>query len=116
MVGHDHWTLGGKTKMVEIVMIEMEKSGPVLKIRHFGRNLAPWPQEKDGPLSWPLKSLEGRSVVFEHPTRAWPKRMEYHRKGNALSGKLSGVEAACHEKFRLMLTGTKYKAVVDQIA
>jgi len=92
MVGHDHWTVGGKTRMVELIAIEQEASGLVLKIRHFGHNLAPWPQEKDGPMAWPLKSLKGQSVVFEHPTRAWPKRMEYHRKGEVLTGKLSGVE------------------------
>jgi len=92
MVGHDHWTFGGKTRMLELIAIEQTAQGLVLNVRHFSRGLVPWEAEKDGPLSWPLKSLEGQRVVFEHPTRAWPKRMEYHRQGDVLSGKLSGVE------------------------
>jgi hypothetical protein len=92
MVGHDHWTVGGKTRMLELLAIEQTAQGLVLNLRHFHKGLVPWDAEKNGPLSWPLKSLEGQSVVFEHPTRAWPKRMEYHRKGDVLAGKLSGIE------------------------
>ena len=92
MVGHDHWTVGGKTRMLELLAIEQTEQGLVLRLRHFDKGLVPWKAEKDGPISWPLKSLKGQRVVFEHPTRAWPKRMEYHRKGDVLTGKLSGVE------------------------
>jgi hypothetical protein len=92
MVGHDHWTVGGKTRMYELMAIEQTEEGLALRIRHFGRALVIPKSEQDGPMSWPLLSLEGQKVVFEHPTRAWPKRMEYERKGADLMGRLSGVE------------------------
>lgn len=92
MVGHDHWTVGGKTRMVELTSIEQTAEGLVLHVRHFGRGMTVPASEKAGPMSWPLKSLEGQRVVFEHPTRAWPRRMEYHRTGDVLKGRLSGVE------------------------
>jgi hypothetical protein len=92
MVGYDHWTIGGKTRMLELMAIEQTEEGLVLRIRHFGRGLVMPKSEADGPISWPLLSLEGQKVVFEHPTRAWPKRMEYERQGDVLTGRLSGVE------------------------
>ncbi|MDJ0520481.1 MAG: DUF6265 family protein [Planctomycetota bacterium] len=92
MVGMDHMTVGGKTRMFELLAIEQTEQGLVLNLRHFGKGLRIPDAEKDGPMSWPLKSLEGSKVVFEHPTRAWPKRMEYERQGDVLLGRLSGVE------------------------
>lgn len=92
LVGHDHWTVGGTTRMYELIAIEQTEQGLVLKVRHFSKDLVPWKAEKDGPMTWPLKSLVGQKVVFEHPTRAWPKRMEYERKGDVLTGQLSGIE------------------------
>ena len=92
MVGHDRWTIRGKTRMYELIAIEQTKEGIVLRLRHFSKGLVPWKAERDGPVSWPLKSVTQNSAVFEHPTRAWPKRMAYHRKGDVLIGKLSGVE------------------------
>ena len=92
MIGHDHWTVGGKTRMYELMAIEQSEEGLVLRIRHFGTGLVIPKSELDAPMSWPLSSLEGQKVVFEHPTRAWPKRMEYEREGDVLTGKLSGIE------------------------
>jgi hypothetical protein len=92
MIGHDHWTVGGVTRMVELIAVERAATGLVMRLRHFGRGLVPSPAEKDGPMEFPLKSLEGTKVVFEHPTRAWPRSMTYERKGDELIGSLAGVE------------------------
>ena len=92
MVAASHWSIGGKTRMYELVVIEQTEAGLVLHVRHFHRGVIPWPSENDGPMSWPLKSLDGQHVVFEHPTRAWPKVMEYRRVGKILEGRLAGAE------------------------
>lgn len=92
MVGVAHWTVGGRTRMYELMSIEQRDDGLVLHVRHFHRGLVPWPSEVKGPVAWPLKSLQGEHAIFEHPTRAWPKRMEYKRSGDALSGRLSGTK------------------------
>jgi len=92
MVAASHWAVEGKTRMYELCVIEQTGQGPVLHVRHFHRGVQPWEQEKAGPISWPLKSLEGQHVIFEHPTRAWPKTMEYRRTGDVLEGRLVGVE------------------------
>jgi hypothetical protein len=92
MAGVAHWTISGRTRMFELMSIETTASGLVLNVRHFHKGLVPWPSEVKGPITWPLKSLDGKHAVFEHPTRAWPKRMEYHRKGDVLAGRLSGME------------------------
>ena len=78
--------------MYELMSVEQTKDGLVIHVRHFGTGLVPWKSEANGPVSWPLKSLKGRHAIFEHPTRAWPKRLEYHREGDVMRARLSGVE------------------------
>ena len=92
MVAASHWTIQGKTRMYELNVIEQTPKGLVIHVRHFHRGVVPWEAEATGPVSWPLKSLEGQHVIFEHPTRAWPKRLEYRRSGKTLEGRLTGTE------------------------
>ena len=92
MTGAVHWTIQGKTRMYELTVIEQTPKGLVIHVRHFNPGLVPWAAEAKGPVTWPLKELRGQHVIFEHPTRAWPKRLEYKRDGDVMSGRLSGVE------------------------
>lgn len=92
MAGVAHWTIQGRTRMYELTVIEQTADGIVIHVRHFGAGLVPWASEAKGPITWPLKSLKGQHAVFEHPTRAWPKRLEYKRDADTMQARLTGTE------------------------
>jgi len=89
-LGMFRWVREGKTWMYEMMTIEPEAGGLVFRLRHFGRQLKPW--EKDGPLTYPLKSLTGTEAVFEHPTESDPKRFIYRRQGDRLFVRLEAED------------------------
>jgi hypothetical protein len=92
-MGMFRWNREGKTWMYELMSVETEAEGGglVFRLRHFGRGLTPW--EKDGPLTYPLKSMTTDSVVFEHPTKSDPKRFVYRRDGDRLFVRLEPDDA-----------------------
>mgnify|MGYP001478883645 CR=1 FL=1 len=44
------------------------------------------------PTPFPLKSLDGKVVVFENPDHDFPKWIRYERKGDALTASIGGDE------------------------
>lgn len=70
---------GGKTKLVELSVIEATAAGIVLRIRHFGPALTPWKKEAGAAESWPLATVEGTEAAFTEPTRSFPRTVRYRR-------------------------------------
>lgn len=82
--GTFRWVRAGKTWMYELMTIEQDAEGIVLRLRHFGRNLKPW--EKEEALAYPLKTVKENEAVFENlePGEGHPVRLRYVRDGDRL--------------------------------
>lgn len=82
--GTFRWVRDGKTWMYELMTIEEEAEGVVLRLRHFERNLKPW--EAGEALTYPLKSVQENEAVFENPEpgEGHPVRLRYVRDGDRL--------------------------------
>lgn len=52
------------TSLYEILTVEQDATGPVLRMKHFNRGLIGW-EEKDAPLTVPLARLTSSVAVFE---------------------------------------------------
>ena len=70
----------GKVNFYELLAIEQEESGPVLRLLHFGRKLA-GREDKDDPVVLKLVSAKENEVVFES---AGVVRLTYRRTGDQL--------------------------------
>ncbi|HEX7151660.1 MAG TPA: DUF6265 family protein [Thermoanaerobaculia bacterium] len=95
MFWEEHWTapigdnlLGmcraqnkGKTFFYELLTIEQEENGPVMKLKHFSRGLI-GREEKGEVVLLPLVSLEENEAVFERADKQ--VRLTYRRTGNEL--------------------------------
>ena len=102
MVGSLRWARKGDVWLYELMSIEEDQdSGLVFRLRHFNRNLEPWPSEKDGPLTYPLYNIEDNRVVFENPERDSPRRFVYERAGDALSIRLEKPDGEATNAFRM---------------
>ncbi|MCC7387758.1 MAG: hypothetical protein IT431_03220 [Phycisphaerales bacterium] len=84
MVGHFSIVASGKAVLYELLVIELDETGPVMRLRHFGPGLEPWASEAAGPLTMRLAELGERRAVFEDPARAFPRRVVYTREGDRL--------------------------------
>lgn len=99
----------GRVTLYEIMAIELEgapggapgQDGPgipgqergapkrlVLRLRHFDRGLQPWKSEAAGALSFSVKSVGEREIVFEDPAREFPREVVYRRAGETLTIRL----------------------------
>jgi hypothetical protein len=100
MVGSLRWARKGDVWLYELMSIEEDQdSGLVFRLRHFNRNLEPWPSEKDGPLTYPLYNIEDNRVVFENPERDSPRRFVYEREGDQLTVSLLGPDGVDKDPF-----------------
>lgn len=66
----------GKTVFYEILAIEQDESGPVMKLRHFNHALIGW-EDKESPVLLPLVSLTANEAVFERADKQ--VRLTYRR-------------------------------------
>lgn len=70
----------GRARVLELLAIAEEETGPVLRLRHFDRALVAR-EDKDKPLALALVSLDGpaRRAVFEGPSPEGMVRLRYHQ-------------------------------------
>lgn len=64
MMGMFKWLKDGKTAMYEFLSIEMESTGPVLKLKHFNRGLLGW-EEKTKVWEYPLVEVSPGEARFQ---------------------------------------------------
>ena len=80
MMGAFRWVNGGKVTLFELLTIVQEEDALVLRLKHFGRDLAGH-EEKDEAWTYPLARVQDREAVFENPERDSPRRFIYRRTG-----------------------------------
>lgn len=92
LFGMFRWNRDGKPWMCELMTITLDGETPVFRLRHFDPALKPW--EKESPLTYPLKSMGEREVVFEDPASApdHPRRFIYRRAGDSLTVRLENAD------------------------
>ena len=108
LAGVFRWIQSEAIHIYEILAIEEEDGGIVLRIVHFDPGLVAWPSEADGPKTWRLVSLDGRRATFENPAVPFPRRIIYERLDDrTLLGTLEGEKAsgAAELEFRFTLQG-----------
>ncbi|MBI4859169.1 MAG: class I SAM-dependent methyltransferase [Candidatus Riflebacteria bacterium] len=66
MLGMFRLVAGGTTKFYELIALEDDPTGPVMRMKHFDRGLKGW-EAKDQSLVMPLKSVGENRAVFETP-------------------------------------------------
>ena len=64
MLGMFRWLKHGKVYLYELLVIEPDTDGLVLRLKHFDRGLIGW-EEKGIALAFPLVSIGDREVAFE---------------------------------------------------
>ncbi|MEQ8768165.1 MAG: DUF6265 family protein [Planctomycetota bacterium] len=78
------WTQEGKVSLYELVSIE-DRGGEVkMLLRHFNAGLQGWKSEVNGPMVFPLKSIEGQEAVFERQDGETKQRIVYRLEGDVL--------------------------------
>ncbi|MFZ2493963.1 MAG: DUF6265 family protein [Thermoanaerobaculia bacterium] len=68
----------GRTFFYEVLTVEQDEAGAVLRMKHFNRGLVGW-EEKDVAVEVPLVSLTGNEVVFAKDDGSL--RITYRRTG-----------------------------------
>jgi hypothetical protein len=81
MMGMWRLVIDGKVKLLESLSITQEESGPVLRLRHFGRDGVGW-EERDRPITLPLTEVGDGLAVFAGSGRSGPLRIVYRRTGD----------------------------------
>ena len=81
MMGMWRLVIDGKVKLFESLSITQEASGPVLRLRHFGRDGVGW-EERDKPLTLQLAEVGDGVAAFAGPGRSGPLRIVYRRTGD----------------------------------
>ncbi len=80
MMGMWRLVAGGKVELFESLSITQEASGPVMRMRHFGRDGVGW-EERDKPVALPLVRSADGLAVFAGPGRSGTLRITYRRTG-----------------------------------
>lgn len=75
----------GRTFFYELLTIEQDERGPVLRLKHFRRGLI-GREEKSEVVTMPLVSLEANEAVFEQADKQ--VRLVYRRTGDELHASL----------------------------
>ncbi len=81
MMGMWRLVIDGKVKLFETLSITQEEGGPVLRLRHFGRDGVGW-EERDKPLTLKVDQIGEGVVAFAGPGRSGPLRIVYRRTGD----------------------------------
>lgn len=80
MMGMFQWIKGYKTWINELCTIGEIDGEIAFRLRHFSDAMVGW-EEKDAPLYYPLRSIEGRTAIFENPMRNSPRQFVFTRTG-----------------------------------
>jgi len=80
MMGMWRLVIDGKVELFESLSITQEVGGPVLRLRHFGRDGVGW-EERDRPLTLAAVEVGDGLVAFSGPGRSGPLRIVYRRTG-----------------------------------
>lgn len=64
MVGLSRFTTSEQVKLYELLSLQQEQRGPVLRLRHFSPQLAAWKSES-GAVTCPLTSFKDGEAMFE---------------------------------------------------
>jgi hypothetical protein len=103
MVAASRMVARGKTPLVEMSSIEADAAGDLhIHIRHFSATLVPWKSETETP-RWKLASAGENSVVFEEPSRDFPRTVTYRAgKDDTLEAVLDGTRGGkpAHMEFK----------------
>jgi hypothetical protein len=81
MMGMWRLVIDGRVKLFESLSIVAGDGGPVLRLRHFGRDGVGW-EEKDKPLTLPLVETGEGLAAFSGAGRSGPLRIVYRRTGD----------------------------------
>jgi Domain of unknown function (DUF6265) len=92
LVGSFRLVKDGKAKFYELLVIQRETNGTVMRIRHFDRDLSPW--EKEGPMAYRLVQSGEGTATFENSSDK-VRRIVYEIEGARL---LVRLERATGEK------------------
>lgn len=65
MLGMCRFSDSGKIKLLEFLCLQQETAGPVLRIRHYNTQLAPWKNEEQQPLTCQLAKFSAGEAMFE---------------------------------------------------
>jgi len=83
MIGMFRWLKADRLHMVELLAIEPEDGGLVLRLKHFGQGLIGW-EEKGTALDYPLVQAGPGEAIFERGGAFRATRFIYRRTGDAL--------------------------------
>lgn len=78
MMGMFRWIKKGEVWIYELMTIREEEGTLVFRFRHFGNDMMTW-EPKTEPLTYRLKMLGVRKVVFENPESDSHRRYEISR-------------------------------------
>jgi hypothetical protein len=81
MMGMWRLVVDGRVKLLEALSITQEDGGPVMRLRHYGRDGVGW-EERDAPIALRVASAGGGVAVFEGPGRSGPLRITYRKTGD----------------------------------
>lgn len=82
MLGTFRWVTNDKTRFYEIIVIEQDPSGPVMRLKHFNPGLKGW-EEKDECLAWPLLEARDGRAVFRRGKGEHTGDIVLERRGDA---------------------------------
>ncbi len=82
MTGMFRWLKNGKVYLYELLVIEPDVNGPVLRLKHFDFGLIGW-EEKDTALAFPLVSSGEKEATFERGGGFRLTRFVYKRIGES---------------------------------
>lgn len=78
IMGVFRYVKDGKTTFYEMLTIEQEPEGPVLKLKHFNRGLIGW-EEKGEVIDFHLVKLGEREAIFSRKDEPIPTRLVFRR-------------------------------------
>jgi len=78
MMGMWRWVAADGVRLYEFFTLAVEDV-PVLRLRHFSRELAPWASEAEGPLTLRLVAAGPREATFAGVEGGKPVRLTYRR-------------------------------------
>jgi hypothetical protein len=81
MMGMFRWLKHGKLYLYELLAIERDAGGLVLRLKHFDRGLLSW-EEKDMAVAYPLVSIGDHEAAFERGGTFRSTRFVYRRTGD----------------------------------
>lgn len=107
LMGMFRWLQGDGVRFYELLAIEAEAQGVVLRIKHFYPGLKGW-EEKNEAVNFDLVALAGQEAIFSRRDGEEPLWMVYRREGqNELVAYFvkDGEEADPADAFRYRLSG-----------